>query len=77
MAWKNTDKMTPEWSRQLALVADAPMWRSLSGMKRKIVFMEEAATYPDYDSLPPRLKSVYDRASRQVPGSKRQRGNVG
>lgn len=70
MANDQIDRMTPEWSRRLAEVAQAPVWQSVEGIERKEKFIDAASHYASYDDLPPRLKATFDKALRQV-----RRGN--
>src|SRR5258707_9700751 len=59
------DPMTPEWSRDLALLSSASFGRGWTGLERRERFVEQAIQYATYDDLPPALKAIYDKASRQ------------
>ncbi len=56
------DPMTPEWSRDLAVVGSSPYFRGEAGWKRWDAFLEQAEQYATYDDLPPELKAIYDKA---------------
>lgn len=58
--------MTPEFSRQMALIAPAPIWQSLDGMKQWDVFIRQASRYPTYAALPPDLKESFKAAQRSL-----------
>ena len=64
--------IAPEWSHELALLAQSPVWNGLRGQKAKDAFMDEAARYDSYDELPTHLKSIYRKAYRQLPGHSRK-----
>src|SRR5260221_5215873 len=59
------DPMTPEWSRDLALLSSASFGRGSTGLERRERFVEQAIQYATYDDLPPELKAIYDEAYRQ------------
>lgn len=62
--------ISPEWSHALAVVAQSPIWNGQRGQKAKDAFMDEAERYASYDDLPPRLKAVYQKAARKLPGQR-------
>ena len=57
--WAN-DKMTPEWSHQLARAVNSPLLAQNYEAREK--FVSQVTQYATYDETPPRLQEVYRRA---------------
>jgi len=68
---KPISPVSPDWSHELALLAQSPMWEGVRGQQAKNAFMDEAEGYGSYEALPPRLQRVYEHAASRLP---RQRG---